>query len=206
MGLIDAALVIVSATVAVYCVARLGVTVWRRSAAPRGERLCDTTHAAMGAGMAVMASPHAAVIPGAAGIAVFGALGAGSAATLLADGAGARVGMDDGGDGGHGTYVFDLVVGCVAMIYMYVAGHGAEVAGAAGVAVDGPAGAHVHDAAPVPLLGWLLASYFVVAVASGGFRPGHHRGAEPVPRAPSFRHACEVAMAAAMAVMLVRSL
>ena len=164
----------------------------------------------MGAGMALMASPHAHLVPGSTGVAVFGALGAGSVATMLANGAGCRAGMDDNGNGGHGTYFFDLVAGCAAMTYMYAA-HLAPAA-----ALVQPVH-HAHGLGSALVLGWIFSLYFTVAVASGGFRlgvppPAPSAAPHSMPRTSVRRwlmsnriiHGCEVLMSAGMGVMILR--
>lgn len=218
MGWTDLAGVVVCGLVSMYFAVRLilsfvpGRTVPIRSGP--GERWCDATHATMGAGMAVMFSPHASAVPVAAGVAVFVLLGAGALKPMFSKGLGCRAGMDDAGRGGHGSYFFHLAVGCAAMIFMYFHDHGDVVVSAGDAAI----GAHEHSAVAGLAVGWLMFNYFLVVTVTGGFKLGgsnHDGGTVRLPTtsggvsaramaSSALVHWGEVAMAAGMAGMFLR--
>nr|WP_281387189.1 DUF5134 domain-containing protein [Jiangella mangrovi] len=164
----------------------------------------DLSHALMGVAMALMVGPAGPEVPELLGIAVFVLLGAWFAARLRRDGllgrtAGpSRLGAlaeRDGGSG-HGGYHLHHLVGCAAMVLMYVTGHGALApgrptasaagsagstdAGAPGLEAAAPTGLDAGHAAlgahaAVPALAalcWLFGLYFLVAATSLGFRVG----------------------------------
>lgn len=137
----------------------------------------------------------------------------------------------DGHEGGHSGYHLHHLVGCAAMVVMYLTGHGALAAHAVAAAATTEAGTgaapaavalDVHGAhAGLPALAalcWVLGLYFLVAATSLGFRVGERTPPEPPPARPprpttarvltSQAGACatEVALSAGMAVLFFSAL
>lgn len=137
----------------------------------------------------------------------------------------------DGHEGGHSGYHLHHLVGCAAMVVMYLTGHGALAAHAVAAAASTEAGTgaapaavalDVHGAhAGLPALAalcWVLGLYFLVAATSLGFRVGERTPPEPPPARPprpttarvltSQAGACatEVALSAGMAVLFFSAL
>lgn len=173
------ALAITFLAVALYSLARL---TW--FAAPRGThsasrvlsdgRVSDITHALMGFAMAAMIlSPDA--VPALPGLLVFGALAVWLVAIMRHDGVMSRAGAD--AEGRHGGYHLHHLAGCVAMIYMFAAGHGGEPEAATSysAATASTLTAH-HELAPLTSISWLLGLYFLVAATSLGFRVAEPTG------------------------------
>ncbi|WP_169792174.1 DUF5134 domain-containing protein [Jiangella muralis] len=144
---------------------------------------------------------------------------------------------DNGDDpcSGHSGYHLHHLVGCVAMVVMYLTGHGTLAAHAiAAAATTAEAGAAATGAAPEAValdlhgahaglpalvaLCWVFGLYFLVAATSLGFRVGERTSPEPPPARPprpttarvltSQAGACatEVALSAGMAVLFFSAL
>lgn len=197
MGVVDGIGVGLFSSMSLYFVVRLAHSFTSSgSVRPRigAERVAITAHAAMGAGMAAMFSPHGQLVPAAAGAALFAVLGLGA---LIS------------GSARH------VVVACAAMAYMLVVGHGADHQPA-----DHATG---HALVSPSVLTWLFTVYFVVAAASLGFRleanaeaiqpaattPGPAGRWSPARRflvSPAVSGGCDVIMSVGMAFMLASAL
>lgn len=135
---------------------------------------------------------------------------------------------------GHSGYHLHHLVGCAAMVVMYLTGHGALAANAIAAAASTEAGTAATGAAQeavaldvhgthagLPALAalcWVFGLYFLVAATSLGFRVGEGTPPEPQPARPprpttarvltSQAGACatEVALSAGMAVLFFSAL
>ncbi|PZF80655.1 DUF5134 domain-containing protein [Jiangella anatolica] len=215
--------VVVFLAVAAYSAARFTWSVTRGRSVAAG--VPDLSHAVMGVAMALMVIPAGSVVPAPLGIVVFAVLAAWFAVQLRGGGVLSRAGLPAGGccaagirplggperlaglgerdrptrapgPAAHGGYHLHHLVGCAAMIVMYLTGHGAIAAGD-GAATSGVAAADLgggvaasaaatadaafagaahgglggHAAgAPLAAVSWLFGLYFLVAATSLGFR------------------------------------
>jgi hypothetical protein len=195
-------------TIAGYCVARLAAAHRAPDGYPGRHRAVDLAHVLMGVGMAAMASPVGGPLPQAGWLTVFLLLAVWFAGSWWRT---RRFGRSETDDLGWHTGGLHHAVGALAMLYMLAAmphaGHDQSPW------LMGHGAGHLDAGMALPVLGWTLVAYFLVASllvivrtdwrtaprAAGGTAP-------PILRAPRLTATCEATMALGNGFLLLAML
>jgi uncharacterized protein DUF5134 len=186
--------------VAGYCVARLAAARRVPAGYPGRHRAVDVAHVLMGVGMAAMASPVGGPLPSAGWQTIFLLLGAWFAGSWWRE---RSTRPEPDGLGWHGTGLHHAVA-ALAMLYMLAAmphaGHdpGPWLAG------------HLESGVALPVIGWALLAYFMVAavalVARTDWRPALRPAGPSILRAHRLTATCQATMALGNGYLLLAML
>ncbi|WP_166351559.1 DUF5134 domain-containing protein [Phytoactinopolyspora limicola] len=164
-------LIVLLTLAGVYALVQAGRSCRRRCGGRQlgGALVCHATHVTMAFGMAVMLSSHAHRVPVAVGVLTFGVLGVLIFASMVRGGITVRLPRPAEGEP-LGPLAVHLLVGCAAMAYMYMTGHGVLGAHHASGAGGHHADHAVHVMFPPESAAWFLAYYFAAAALVAGIR------------------------------------